>query len=1079
MRLTSRFIKVSGVLLAALASLVTATALFLPYLLDVNAYRSEIVTALQQSLNRPVNFTSGTFAWHFGPSFEFNAFTVKERDGKTDFISAKKITIQVALIPLLEKKVELKNLILDETTISLVRGADGLLNIDDLLKPDKQDGVRVNFKKIRVNKGAIFWSDMAGRKEPFTAALRNISLTTDHLDRGSKGSLKFSADIPAVQGAPTRISLSGKVRLPSGDTSLLETDIDGDVSLKQAEIGRFWPYFGKYVPFANTGGRMDFSSSFKGKPQQFAAKGKILINGATVQWLTIFHAPLTPKNLQLEYSGKLTKQVIDISTVDLGMEGFRIKGSFQMQDFLTKDPRIIAKASTPSTFRYEDIKYYVPYGLIDMADKGTSDYIENKIKAGIFKLDSGVLDGRISQITHMEVGQNYNTLFIRGPVEKGVLSYGPKAPTFNNLKGVIELKGKNFNLVGMTGNFGTSPFSLDGSITEYNTDKTSDYPIRMDISPRPPEMAWLANFAGLTKLEYSNSSSLHLVGAGYYTAYRLNGDWDLKQAAYSLPGYVSKPAAMPHTLKFSTVIGKDATKVTSINYNLSPLVITGSGLIGYGDKPFLGFDLQTNKFEMNASVPILSMWRQYKPQGIVQAHIKGAGDPADLSAMDYYGTVNLTKLSFLPDDRLKPVTGATGTATFKGNSLETSTMAARYGDSVITLKAAIKSLKKPEGDITLSSSLLNLHDINLSEKSRDAGIRRLGANITLHNDSISLNRVSGMINSSNFFLTGKILTGQARKANLSVTSTKLDIDDLKLLSPPASQGGAQQGSGMDVALSLNVENGNMGKLLFSNLNADVVQDTGTMYLQNLTAGIYGGKLTAKGRISPGGQQGDRYDLTVDLVKTDADKLFSALDISREVTGALTLHSNLTARGSTLTEIKKSSLGNIQLHMSNGKLRKFNTLAKVFSILNVSQLLKFKLPDMASGGMPYSSIKGSVAVKDGIMSTKDMFISSNAINVSIVGTADIVKEELNLTLGAQPLQTVDKIVNRIPIVGWLLTGKDKDLLTAYFEAKGKWSDPQVSAIPVKSMSKGLLNIFVRAFELPVRLFTDTGEVILGK
>jgi hypothetical protein len=75
--------------------------------------------------------------------------------------------------------------------------------------------------------------------------------------------------------------------------------------------------------------------------------------------------------------------------------------------------------------------------------------------------------------------------------------------------------------------------------------------------------------------------------------------------------------------------------------------------------------------------------------------------------------------------------------------------------------------------------------------------------------------------------------------------------------------------------------------------------------------------------------------------------------------------------------------------------------------------------------------------------------------------------------------VDKIVNRIPVVGWLLTGKDKAVLTAYFEAKGKWADPKVSAIPVKSLAKGALNVFRRVFELPVRLFTDTGEVILGK
>lgn len=312
-----------------------------------------------------------------------------------------------------------------------------------------------------------------------------------------------------------------------------------------------------------------------------------------------------------------------------------------MQDYTTKDPRILAKASTPSTFRYEDVRNYVPYGIIE---SGVADYIENKIKSGIFRLDTGVLDGRVSQIAHMEIGQNYNTLMIRGPVEKAVLSYGPKAPTFNNLKGIVELKGKNFNLIGMTGNFGTSPFSLNGSITEYNTDKTADYPIKMDITPHAPEIAWLTKIAGISKLEYHNSSSLRLTGSGHYSAYRLNGDWDLKQAAYSLPGYVSKPLSMPHALKFSTVIGKESTKVTSVNYNLQPLVITGSGLIGYGEKPYLGFDLQTNRFTMSETLPILSIWQKYKPLGTVQAHIRGGSGRSQRHGLPWYRRSHPIKL---------------------------------------------------------------------------------------------------------------------------------------------------------------------------------------------------------------------------------------------------------------------------------------------------------------------------------------------------------------------------------------------------------------------------------------------------
>ena len=1061
--------------MVAAATIVTATAFFLPYLMNVNTYRTEIVAALQQGFNRPVSFSSGAFVWHLGPSFEFNSFAVKERDGASDFITARKVTVRLALLPLLAKRVELNNLILDESTISLFRNVDGTYNIDDLLKPSG-DGVRVNFKKIRINNGSILWSDMAGRNKPFSAELRNIFLTANRIERGKKGHLKLAADIPAASGTPSHIAISGVVRLPSDDKSLLETAVDCDMTVKHAEIGRFWPYFEQFVPFANTGGRLDFTTSLKGKTGDFTAKGKVMISGATLHWPTIFHTTLSPKKLQLEYTVALTKQLIDFSALDISMEGFRTKGSFQIHDYLTKDPRIIARAITPSTFRYEDVRNYVPYGIIE---SDTSDYIKNKIKAGIFRLEAGVLDGRVSQIAHMEIGQNYNTLMIRGSVADGVLSYGPKAPSFNNLNGVIELKGKNFNLVGMTGYFGTSPFSLNGSITEYNTNNTADYPIKMNINPRPPEMAWLAKTAGIPTLEYSNSSSLMLDGSGHYSAYKLNGAWDLKDAAYNLPGYISKPVSTLNTLKFSTVIGAEATKVTSVSYNLQPLVITGNGLIGYGEKPYLGFDLRSNRFVMNEKLPLLSMWQKYKPRGAVQAHILGGGDPDDLSAMNYNGSVDLTNFSFQPDDDLKQVSGLNGSITFKGNSLETSTMAARYGSSAISIKTAIKSLKNPEGDITLSSPQLYLSDMNLAEAGRDASIKHLNAICTLRNDAIVLRSVSGMINSSNFSLSGIYETGNNPKANIVVTSSKLDLDDLRMFASPPQKSKVQQSPGPDVKLALNIENGNFGNVVFSKLKAEAQQEKGTIYLQNLTAGFMGGKLTAKGRIAPGGEQGDRYDLTLDILRADAEKLFAALDISREVTGTLTLHGDLTARGSTLLEIKKSALGNVRLSMNNGKLRKFSALAKVFSILNVSQLLKFKLPDMASGGMPYSSIKGSISVKDGILATQDLFISSNAINVSIVGSADIIKEELDLTLGAQPLQTVDKIVNRIPIVGWLLTGKEKNLLTAYFEAKGKWSDPQVSAIPVKSMGKGILNIFIRVFELPVKLFTDTGEVILGQ
>jgi uncharacterized protein YhdP len=211
----------------------------------------------------------------------------------------------------------------------------------------------------------------------------------------------------------------------------------------------------------------------------------------------------------------------------------------------------------------------------------------------------------------------------------------------------------------------------------------------------------------------------------------------------------------------------------------------------------------------------------------------------------------------------------------------------------------------------------------------------------------------------------------------------------------------------------------------------------------------------------------------------AVQVLQSLQTKRQVTGSISIQGELSAKGKSIEDIKKSIQGDVKLICTEGKLRKFAVLSKIFSILNVSQLLKFQLPDMVSGGMPYNKITGKFSIQNGVAGTNDLFIDSDAMNISIIGKFDIPGEELDLTVGVKPLQTVDKVISHIPIVGWILTGKNKSLVTAYFEAKGTWDNPHVSAIPVKSLAKGIFNIFKRVFQLPAKLITDTGEVIIGK
>ena len=1076
-KLNKFYIKLSGLIFLILTAGFIGLAIFLPRLIDLNAYRDDIMASLQKTINRKVTFDNGKFSMHSGPSFVFDDVTVKEPDGINDFIRAKRITINLGLLPLLEKRIALTEITLEGPEVNLSRNTDGKLNIDDLLKPQPSAGVEVSFNEVKIKEGVLFWRDQAIDNPGFSETIRNLNVSLDNLRRGHKGNIKISGEIPGGAGASGLISLSGTAKLPPGTTSLMETDINANADIKHFEIGRYWPYYGRFIPFANPGGRLDIATSFKGKPKEFSAKGKLRINGIAIKWPTVFHHAVNPRSAQLDYELKLDKNNIDMPHLQFAADGFKIKGSCKLQDIHSSDLRITTKA-TSEPFKLEQFRQWIPYGIIAT---DASEYIEEHILAGVFKLETALLDGRISQIVHMEKGTNYNVLHIKGTVDKGVLSYGNKVPAFTNIKAGLEMLGKDFILSSVTAKFGESPFKMEGKITDYPLDTPCQYPFQMVINPRPTEVAWLAKLAGASKLETSGSSALSLTGSGYVSAYHLSGEWDLKQSAYSFPGVVRKPSGTSNYLTFSSILGREETKLTSMAYTLSPLALSATATFKYGARPSLGFELQTNQFLLSESLPILSAWQKFRPRGRVQAHITGNGNPEDFSAMDYNGTINLAAFSLLPGEGLKTISNINGSIAFKDNSLETSSISVLYGSSLVNAKGRIRSLKNSEAEITLSSPQFFLKDAKLAPDKNDLSIKRMKASLTLQDKKYSIHSFTGLLNESNFSISGTYTSQGTPEANLSVISSNLDFDDLLLLSKMVAEPGHEEEKNspkMSLKIKLAADAGSYQKIPYTKLNANITQENSVLYLQGFETDVFGGRLTAKGRIAPGSAPGSRYDLSFKLDRINADKLFQTLEVSRAITGTMNLQGDITARGANLAEIKKSALGNVRLHLHNGTLRKFNVLSKVFSILNVSQLLKLQLPDMVAGGMPYDEIRGSIAIKDGNASSQDLFISGDAINMSILGKADIVKEELDLIIGVQPLQTVDKIVNRIPVVGWLLTGKDKSVVTAYFEAKGKWSNPKVSAIPVKSMAKGALNVFRRVFELPVRLFTDTGEVILG-
>ncbi len=1056
-----------------------ALSLVLPRLLDLNNYQAQLTSLLQQQLHRQVRLGNSRFSWMFGPEFSFSDLYIQERDSKREFLSARQVSFRLALLPLLNKQIALREIIVDNARMVVSRDEAGKLNIADLLQP-AEGGYELQARGLKIRNSTLFWRDQTTSPTCTNLTVSGINLSLNRLVRGKKSSFKLGATLDG--STANSVITSGSIKIPKAGEPFTRADLDLHLEIKQLEYWRFWPYLRAKVPFPSPNGTFSTNLSLQGHWQDLRAKGSIQLNGATVVWPTVFHGPVSSSQIRLSLDAKWQQDRLEFPVLQLGVDGFALNGSLNLSRLQSKDPFISAKATT-EPFDYSRVRSYIPFGIIA---EDAADFIEHKIRGGTFKLTNGTLNGSISQLARFGVGNNANALYILGTADEAVVQYSEKSPTFRHIKGTLEMKGRDFNLIGMSGTFGGAPFTMAGSIKEYATEGVpSLYPFSMTIAPQPAEVAWLAAIAGAEALRFHGASTtLKLQGDGPTTAYRISGEWLLQSAAYEYPDVVRKPAGMPNTLTFSSLIDKHATKFTSVSYQLPPLRLSGDGELRYsGQTPHLSFDLESNRFQLSKQLPLLPQWQEYQLHGGVQAHVLGSGDPRSLASMQFSGSIGLNDFSFRPRPQWAPVNDITTQISFKGNALETSSMAIRYGSSSLLLKGRVASLENPVAELLVSSPDLNPADFGIAVHDKPPRIKQFSSQLALRDQLLTIRNVSGRLPKTALSAAGTVNLTSTPDINLRIAASYLDLDELlPLLAPtrPATTGTPQADSSLTPRFKAHItaENGSYRSLAFSKLSASVKNDAGALKLEGLQAQVFGGSLALNGQLTRIERQAPLWDLTFQLERAKAFELLQALDIGREVRGATTVQAKLSARGDSLADLKKSARGTINLKVDRGVLRRFNSLAKVVSILNVSQLLRFSLPDMARDGMPFNKITASIAVKDGILTTRDFFIDSNVMHVTTVGSIDIVHETINTLIGVQPLQTVDTIVSRIPVVGWILSGGDGSLITTYFEAKGSWKDPQVSAIPVSSMAKGTLDIFRRVFELPVRLFTDSGEVLLG-
>jgi len=317
-----------------------------------------------------------------------------------------------------------------------------------------------------------------------------------------------------------------------------------------------------------------------------------------------------------------------------------------------------------------------------------------------------------------------------------------------------------------------------------------------------------------------------------------------------------------------------------------------------------------------------------------------------------------------------------------------------------------------------------------------------------------------------------------RQFALRVVSSNLNLDSLlprgEEKVPMSFEGLRDWLRQWDFHVKIQGDQGTWRNMSFQDLKVEANTVNERLIIRPIYFKSHGGDLWAEGWIEPT-DQGVRFEVSPRLANMDVRELIRTFfskgsDERVLLTGKVHFpKAELRGEGVDFQKIKESLEGHLSLKMEKGAIERADILAKIFSLLNVSQLFQGRLPDLKTRGLPYQRIAANMSVEKGVASTDDLLVDSDAMRITAIGKVDVGKNVIDAKIGIHPLVTLDTVLSHVPIAGYILTGKDKAFVSYLYEVKGSLDDPKIEAVPLKAFGEGVFGIIKRLLETPLMPF----------
>ncbi len=997
----------------------TATLLLVAlFRLDIGSYKQQLAKQLEQQLNKPVKLGDASLSLHNGIALDFRNLQI---GADAEFsLHIPQLSIILKPLDLLYGRIVIKQVILDAPSLKLrlpLMPANSEMNLDKL-----------GLKTLQVRNGTALIT-LPDDHPPLR--IDNFNLVLHVLSKGLISQLAVTANL----------SQAGQ-----------NAELHSFLELSRQHLGQAW--------------------------RQGELRGNISLNNLQHNFLQSQTAsePLRRYNLRVGVQGvPADKVLLEASLIDNSTDAslFNLAADWQSApaDDSFKNLKL-GLAGVPLTGnlrlnRQGDEPQLS--GQIELANIGIKTLLaQTKTNPPLAKLSGEIEKLRLSLNgpLHPTEANPFSPLQ-SASLKLNDLAYPVGATNLTATGIVVEIENAQLSLKEGHGLIAQTPFSFTGSASLLKP-KTPvvDFSLQSTLDLQQLRREFPSPF--LSRQTLSGKAPLNFTLHGPTDLLKSGLKIDLSQTSFTLGKLLEKEQDVPGFVEIMAQLTPTGLTIDKADFNIAKTKLQLAGSLSRKGDNWSG-EAQLVPLQLATLQPVSQIFNFFKIQGEAQGQFQLkeiGGWEGEVSIKQ--GGAHLTQV-------LSDLNDVNASLQLNSNGFDLGSIDARLGESAIKVTGGLSNWKSPLLNLHVTGKEVRAQDLIFTN--RQMKLQDLDGQLLISSGGIAFDSIHVTVeNKTTARIDGQMRGYHSPYTYLEISSEKADIlDVIQLFSGPSrNTKGSKSQNNAALEIKAQVTRGKLGSFSFTNAEATIKDRNNIFTIFPLDLNL--GTGTTSGRVEIDRNRNNLLKISGHVQGCDADSTYEMLFEKHGIFRG-TLNGDFYLEGEEIgAKFWKTANGGGHLQIKDGAMRELKGFAQIFSLLNVSQLFNFQLPDMDKEGLPISRLKTSSRVTDGILHFDNFSILSPAINISAVGTIDSLQGTIDSTLGIKPLRTVDIILSRVPLFGWVLTGEEEALITALFTLKGPLGNPKVGAAPVSSVTNTALGIIGRTLGLPFRMLQKTGEFL---